>query len=151
MFGFAMRWALRLAGPALAVAAPYMPAASTLKAIGRGIVIATVLGFGACAGWVLHSWGEPERLERARTEAVEKASLRNKVETQRQAIDQQTQTLQFREQQLDASEQQLDQLKKQMEAIRAQSQDPGRAVLPADDPWMLAKRAGGGAPARRVD
>ena len=96
---------------------------------------------GASTGWVLHSWNEPERLEKARVEAVLQAELRTKVETQRQAITRQTETLQFREQQLDASEQEIDQLKKQMEAIRARSQDPGRAVLPADDPWLLAKRA----------
>ena len=151
MYAFLLRWALRLVGPAVAAVAPHLPAASTVKAIWWGIVIAIVLAFGATAGWALHSWNEPERLDRARVEAVEKAELRSKVETQRQAIGRQTETLQLREQQLDASEQEPDQLKKQMEAIRARSQDPGRAVLPADDPWLLAKKAGRGAPARRLD
>jgi hypothetical protein len=140
MYAFLVRWAFRLAGPVMSFAAPHLPAASHIKTVFRAVICVAVLVLGASAGWVLHSWNEPERLERARVEAVLKAELRTKVEMQTKAIARQTETLQLREQQLDASEREHDQLKKQMEAIRATSQDPGRAVLPADDPWLQAKR-----------
>jgi len=144
MYPFFVRWAFRLAGPVMSFAAPYLPAASTIKTVFRAVICVAVLVLGASVGWLLHSWNEPEQLERARVEAVEKAELRTRVETQRQALGRQTETLQLREQQLDATETELDQLKQQMEAIRAKSQGPGRAVLPADDPWVLSKRARGG-------
>jgi hypothetical protein len=105
------------------------------------VVFIIVLALGASAGWVLHSWGEPERLEKARSEAVEKNRLRDKVKAQGDAIARQTETLRVREHQLEAAEQELQQLKDEKERHRAQSKDPGVAVLPADDPWLRSKRA----------
>ena len=61
MLAFAMRWAFRLAGPVMTAAAPYLPAPSVFKTVSRVILLLVALTFGAFAGWVLHSWGEPER------------------------------------------------------------------------------------------
>jgi hypothetical protein len=141
MFGTAISWALRLAGPAVAAAAPYLPAPSVFKAALRAFVIAVALAFGAFAGWALHSWGEPERLEKARVEAVKRAELQAKADTQAKAIALQAETLRVREEQLDAAEKERDALKLEKENLRAQSKDPGGPVLPADDAWLQSKRA----------
>lgn len=137
--GTIIAWALRLGGPVVAAATPFLPAWASVKGALKIAAAILLLTLGALASWTVYSWGEPARLARASAKAVELDNLRDRVKAQTEASRAAKQTLEQRAKALEASEAYNKQLEGEKEALRAQTEDPAGADTLADDPWLRAK------------
>lgn len=133
-------------GPVGVALKGWVPSLALLKSTAIGLVIAAVLGAGGYVGWTVHGWGEAPRTEKAKKEAVARASLEAQAETLRGSIEKQSSTLEAREKSLAESQARNSELNQTLEALRAQSaeaDDDSAPVLNFDSPWLRDRPAAG--------
>lgn len=136
LWGLVAPWA----GPAVAWILPMIPFGGIKKT-------ARVLGYMAALGagcfvtyWLVTRLRDPVQ------DYVSAASVEASIERERSAalsksVQQLHATIEQRDRDVAALEQELEDLRHDMEAARAKSPDPDVVVFPADDPWLLEKRA----------
>lgn len=135
-------YALPLAGPLIAWVLPRLPLAwlpgkGVLRA-GAWLLVAAVAVGGA---YVLFSALDDPREQRVAVSEVNAKLLSAQNKALRESIAEKDRILAEREASLATLAADMERLSTAMEAARANSPDPDRVIYPADDPWLLEKRA----------
>jgi hypothetical protein len=136
-------WALLLPylGPLLVRLARWWAPWSGIR-IGLGAIAALVLALCAFGGaWWLLSRDPPPSPAMVSAAQVEAQRWKALAEARATAAREKDAALVRRAASIAELEAEINSLNVEMEALRAQTADPHRVVLPADDPWLRARRA----------